>query len=1367
MTRNFSFDEVKKYLKNKSASESILDGFSTFADVAIIFTPIVFGPQFLGLIGALDVKDRLFDAGKKVLTFIENQTAPDYKDRMQQIDSAYFMLTLTAFIETLNEKLSSSDIKEVIKFMNDNEQFDFAHLDDVKNDSKINKSFNIAFPDEVEPLCDLKDNLCELYDSACKSMIEHFEKIISSISENKEKSKQAKTIKSINRITNALQSTPQRAVEIYTAQLVDLMTSFDDFAAYVQLKEFESLKKGINTIIKSSEDYDIGFKDLSNLIKSINKTQKEEEIEKIIEDLKKYYLGEINKPVAGNNNNNSDDLTGGVSVGDEHDDLTFPSVFDAYVPQAYKCLRYEKSINLENTKIWDKLPTNQNIGDFFINYLSLPQSVEYPLIVLGLPGSGKSILTKILSAQLMGSRYTVVRIPLRDIDANNDIHVIISEQISRCIQRPLKDGYAGFAEHFVDNPILIIFDGYDELLQVKGDMFNGYINKIHEFQNEQNVLGRPVRVMVTSRITLIDKVKIPSNSLVVNLEAFDQKRRNAWIDIWNNNNHNYFMKNNINPFHLKDEKELSKNVKELAEQPLLLLMLALFDSYGNALENISDDMNRTHLYDELLRRICRREGNKLYNQDVKLNKDEFVEKYVNGEMSRLGVVAIGMFNRKQLHIHTKDLYNDLITYKILNEWGEIPNDADNLIRSFFFVHKSAADNENDEKKEYAYEFLHNTFGEFLTADFILNYLVREAGELHFAHKTSMQGNIVNKKLYEADGLGYEWFVNLMFAPLYSRPLVVEMLREHLPCVLERYKFSEKDFQESLVEIVESQLKMFLEQEKLPSILSNLVGFKDIQAPLIGRIATYTLNIVIIVSLLSDNGFVFDERNYKSDTSQNSENSPWNKLTHLWKTWFSTDSLTGLARMIKTSSEEVIVEDQKLNVITLNCPNQIDDVESGLNKIEKRLNVANALSDQLEFSLFGLQTTRFTDITKKKESEILATLKSVNINLYVKYLLNKIRNEIYSNDYSSGFSRINKLLNYILECPIEDLSKDVVIELFSVADTLLTNNLIYVNTQIELLTSISKLTRYKWNDFEQCKKVRKIIVKLCYNLDDFINRKGKYYFELDSNYMIRDISFGFKRNMLYNDYDYYTFLETKNDYKNMFYDLDERNIKEYLKTNPTMVSKCLLYISTHNERYNEDTHSLIAIFLDYVFGSLDNYNMISKYKDGYFVRDFISMRALLYAIQIAKNVDYNNNINNVCEMISDLIRSKYINKKHLIRYMMTPDILVILLKNLPETFEYIAYDLKYIFKNRNFIFDDIHFVVELIQFLSNQKDCFSNTLFLHEIIERIIEDFISRDIDMKKHLSVSEYNTLSNYVEKNSNMFKRSVVNKFINNKIKN
>jgi hypothetical protein len=56
-----------------------------------------------------------------------------------------------------------------------------------------------------------------------------------------------------------------------------------------------------------------------------------------------------------------------------------------------------------------------------------------------------------------------------------------------------------------------------------------------------------------------------------------------------------------------------------------------------------------------------------------------------------------------------------------------------LLGSFFFVHRSKAKQKGDAPEQYeessAFEFLHNTFGEFLTADFILRQALAETESL--------------------------------------------------------------------------------------------------------------------------------------------------------------------------------------------------------------------------------------------------------------------------------------------------------------------------------------------------------------------------------------------------------------------------------------------------------------------------------------------------------------------------------------------------------------------------------------------------------------------------------------------------------------
>ena len=45
-----------------------------------------------------------------------------------------------------------------------------------------------------------------------------------------------------------------------------------------------------------------------------------------------------------------------------------------------------------------------------MRYLESAYSVESPLLILGHPGSGKSLLTRVYAARLQYPRYTVVRV---------------------------------------------------------------------------------------------------------------------------------------------------------------------------------------------------------------------------------------------------------------------------------------------------------------------------------------------------------------------------------------------------------------------------------------------------------------------------------------------------------------------------------------------------------------------------------------------------------------------------------------------------------------------------------------------------------------------------------------------------------------------------------------------------------------------------------------------------------------------------------------------------------------------------------------------------------------------------------------------
>lgn len=118
MIRDYRFKDIEKYLKKDTeAGKEILDAFEGLSNAAIIFSPVIFGPQFLSLLELLDVKDRLFDLGHKVYDFIAQKVELYYLDRMEQIRAAYALICYTAYFDALQDVLPSTVRKKLkLKF---------------------------------------------------------------------------------------------------------------------------------------------------------------------------------------------------------------------------------------------------------------------------------------------------------------------------------------------------------------------------------------------------------------------------------------------------------------------------------------------------------------------------------------------------------------------------------------------------------------------------------------------------------------------------------------------------------------------------------------------------------------------------------------------------------------------------------------------------------------------------------------------------------------------------------------------------------------------------------------------------------------------------------------------------------------------------------------------------------------------------------------------------------------------------------------------------------------------------------------------------------------------------------------------------
>ena len=91
---------------------------------------------------------------------------------------------------------------------------------------------------------------------------------------------------------------------------------------------------------------------------------------------------------------------------------------------------------------------------------------------------------------------------------------------------------------------------------------------------------------------------------------------------------------------------------------MLLQLLAIYDSTGNDLSS-NPELDQTLLYHALLRRFAERELEKGRTGGFRALPAAEQETAIDQELERLGVAAIGMFNRQATYIRSDQLNADL------------------------------------------------------------------------------------------------------------------------------------------------------------------------------------------------------------------------------------------------------------------------------------------------------------------------------------------------------------------------------------------------------------------------------------------------------------------------------------------------------------------------------------------------------------------------------------------------------------------------------------------------------------------------------------------------------------------------------------
>lgn len=550
--------------------------------------------------------------------------------------------------------------------------------------------------------------------------------------------------------------------------------------------------------------------------------------------------------------------------------LRIPTLGEGYIDHRFRAAEVVPSSEPGRESWWDGVPPRTDLNRFLAAYLCSPQAYQGPLLVLGQPGSGKSVLTRVLAARLPASDFLPVRVELRQAPAEADLQDQIELAVRNATGESLS--WPRLVESAGGALPVVFLDGFDELLQATGVTQTDFLVRVAAFQEREADQGRPVAVVVTSRVAVANRAGLPPEATALRLEPFDDGQVAAWLEIWHQCNGAALVERDLRAL----PTDVALMHRELAEQPLLLLMLALYDAHANVLQRRTGDgeLSSTELYERLLADFAGREVGK---RPGGLTAAE-LERAVETELLRLSVVAFAMFNRRSQWIDEAGLNADLAA--LLGDRTDAHHPgamrtpltaAQIMVGRFFFVHEAQAT--RDGARLQTYEFLHATFGEFLVARLIvqiLTDLVNRETAAAYALPTGIDDGLLHALL--------------SFAGLAARAPVVTFLRD----LIERLTAEQR--------AAMSDILLRLHHRALdPRAESAHAAYEPSRLTMSKRLAEWSANLVLLTTLVS--GEVTASLLFPDAAAQDEAAFAWRDEAMMWRSQLTSEEWSGLISVI--------------------------------------------------------------------------------------------------------------------------------------------------------------------------------------------------------------------------------------------------------------------------------------------------------------------------------------------------------------------------------------------------------------------------------------------------------------------------------------
>ena len=637
------------------------------------------------------------------------------------------------------------------------------------------------------------------------------------------------------------QSVPERALARYEESFRRLAAEFPEFAFWANLVDQQATREEIRQLRSGLEGLELALSAMAS-----GRAPDERRAA-----LWRAYHAALGRPVLG------------TSLGPE--ELTVPSLAAAYVTPDFRVAADNLADHLGVESAWADKPVRNDLSGFLAGHLTAPAATQAPLLVLGQPGAGKSVLTQMMAARMPPDQFMVVRVVLRDVAADEEVQAQVEHAARTATGESVT--WPDLSRSAQGALPVVLLDGFDELLQATGVSQADYLKRVAAFQEREATQGRPVAVVVTSRIAVADRAQPVAGMVVIRLEPFREPQIGQWLQAWNHANADGFARRGLRPLPL--ETVLAH--AELAAQPLLLTMLAVFDADANQLQNLSGSLSTAGLYDRLLVGFAGREVDRT---GAVFGPGE-LEQAVERELQRLSLVAVAMFNRGRQWVAEADLDSDLAA--LFGLPGRSPrvstlraplSAAQVSLGRFFFVYEAQAT--LDGARLRTYEFLHATFGEYLIARLITKELddIAESSRPAAARRPAPADDAF---LYAL----------LSFMPLTLRGTVVSFLAE-------RFRDLSGERREALLSVL---LELFYDAMG-PRHDTRYSDYEPLELSVPARYAAYTANVVVLAVLADGQLTGKGMFPHSPDIVQE-----WRNLALLWRSQLPPEGWSGLTETI--------------------------------------------------------------------------------------------------------------------------------------------------------------------------------------------------------------------------------------------------------------------------------------------------------------------------------------------------------------------------------------------------------------------------------------------------------------------------------------